>query len=67
MLVGYQHLDTLRRVSTSPSQTAELDSIPVELPTSPPIEGRVEQSVICTDEDPGFTVVNNVDAARPQL
>ena len=67
VLLGYQHINTLRRVSASPPQTDTLDSIPVELPTSPPIEGRVEQSVICTDEDPGFTVVNNVDAARPQL
>ena len=57
VLLGYQHINTLRRVSTSPPQTDALDSIPVELPTSPPIEERVEQSVVCTDEDTGYTTV----------
>ena len=57
VLLGYQHIDTLRRISTSPPQTVDLDSIPVELSTSPLIEERVEQSVVCTDEDTGYTTV----------
>ena len=57
VLLGYAHIDTLRRAPiVKPSLTVSIDSIPVIVSPTPPIEERVEDNVPVQSE-PGWNTV----------